>query len=397
MALHHLLILTKHPDDYQARIEAARELAENGKAQEAIALLDAVTLLNTDEDMLQRRAGAYRVANAPEKAAADLTTLLARRPDARNLRVKLAEYLALAGKPAEAMAAWREAGQPVNTEFARVLLDKSYFAEALEVLGTAGTQGGWAVDVALLRARALEGTGQIETMVASLESIYNDLSANGQEGLVLRLGTQLEKSASWQALLGMDGLRANPFVNHVLLSMTRNMNPDEAAPLREALISRIDPASFTRRDDAENFGLVLRQSGQRDQAIAVLVASAKLPRTSPHSDRALVDALYNLEARSESAGLLIDLSRTSPEILTRDPAYFFISTRTAVRTTPVSAPWIIDTLGVLPSTIRQDRILHEAIATGGDIRRLCDLFGISVMTAQRYVDVILRPNEVDLA
>ena len=77
--------------------------------------------------------------------------------------------------------------------------------------------------------------------------------------------------------------------------------------------------------------------------------------------------------------------------------HLFISTRTAVRTTPVSAPWIIDTLGVLPSTIRQDRILHEAIATGGDIRRLCDLFGISVMTAQRYVDVILRPNEVDLA
>ena len=73
--------------------------------------------------------------------------------------------------------------------------------------------------------------------------------------------------------------------------------------------------------------------------------------------------------------------------------HLFISARTAVRTTPVSAPWVIDTLGVLPSTIRQDRILHEAIATGGDVRRLCDLFGISVMTAQRYVDVVLRPNE----
>lgn len=46
--------------------------------------------------------------------------------------------------------------------------------------------------------------------------------------------------------------------------------------------------------------------------------------------------------------------------------------------------------------IREDRILHEAIATHGDVCRLCDLFGISVATAQRYVDVIAKPNEHDL-
>lgn len=77
--------------------------------------------------------------------------------------------------------------------------------------------------------------------------------------------------------------------------------------------------------------------------------------------------------------------------------HLFISTRTAVRTTPVSATWIIDKLGVLPRAIREDRILNEAIASGGDVRRLCDLFAISVMTAQRYADVILRPNERDLS
>ena len=73
--------------------------------------------------------------------------------------------------------------------------------------------------------------------------------------------------------------------------------------------------------------------------------------------------------------------------------HLFISRRTAVRTTPVSATWVIDKLTVLPRTIREDRILNEAIASGGDVRRLTDLFGISVTTAQRYADVVLRPNE----
>lgn len=65
--------------------------------------------------------------------------------------------------------------------------------------------------------------------------------------------------------------------------------------------------------------------------------------------------------------------------------HLFITNRTAVRTTPVCSVWISDKLGVLPRKIREDRILNEAIATGGDVRRLSDLFGISVMTAQRYV------------
>jgi hypothetical protein len=76
--------------------------------------------------------------------------------------------------------------------------------------------------------------------------------------------------------------------------------------------------------------------------------------------------------------------------------HLFVTARTAVRTMPVSSVWISDNLGVLPRQMREDRILNEAIATGGDVRRLSDLFGINVMTAQRYADVILKPNERDL-
>jgi hypothetical protein len=34
--------------------------------------------------------------------------------------------------------------------------------------------------------------------------------------------------------------------------------------------------------------------------------------------------------------------------------------------------------------IREDRILYEARASGGDIRRICDLFGLSVAGAMRH-------------
>jgi hypothetical protein len=40
------------------------------------------------------------------------------------------------------------------------------------------------------------------------------------------------------------------------------------------------------------------------------------------------------------------------------------------------------------------RILDEAIATGGDTRRLYDLFGLSVKGAQRYTAVLDHPDLV---
>jgi hypothetical protein len=42
--------------------------------------------------------------------------------------------------------------------------------------------------------------------------------------------------------------------------------------------------------------------------------------------------------------------------------------------------------------IREDRILHEAHASGGDIRRICDLFGLSVTAAERYTATLDHPD-----
>jgi site-specific recombinase XerC len=64
--------------------------------------------------------------------------------------------------------------------------------------------------------------------------------------------------------------------------------------------------------------------------------------------------------------------------------HLFITKQSAVRTTQVSHVWVNNTLGISAQAIREDRILHEARATG-DIRQLCDLFGLSVKGAERYL------------
>jgi hypothetical protein len=71
--------------------------------------------------------------------------------------------------------------------------------------------------------------------------------------------------------------------------------------------------------------------------------------------------------------------------------HLFINKHTALRTTPVSNVWIGDILNLPASDIRDDRILDEAIATNGDVRRLEDLFGISTMTALRYTHSSEQP------
>lgn len=72
--------------------------------------------------------------------------------------------------------------------------------------------------------------------------------------------------------------------------------------------------------------------------------------------------------------------------------HLLVSRRTAPRLVPVGVnfPWIKST--VRPRALRQDRILHEIHATGGDVRRICDLFGLSVSGATRYLETVEHPD-----
>lgn len=52
-------------------------------------------------------------------------------------------------------------------------------------------------------------------------------------------------------------------------------------------------------------------------------------------------------------------------------------------------PW---QAGIRPQKLRDDRILAEVHATGGDTRRISDLFGINIATTNRYLDTLEHPD-----
>lgn len=79
--------------------------------------------------------------------------------------------------------------------------------------------------------------------------------------------------------------------------------------------------------------------------------------------------------------------------------HLFVNRRTAPRLTPVSRPFPWRDVNLRPQTLREDRILDEVRATGGDVRRICELFGLSVEGAMRYattIDHTDRPAPADL-
>jgi len=73
--------------------------------------------------------------------------------------------------------------------------------------------------------------------------------------------------------------------------------------------------------------------------------------------------------------------------------HVFLNHRNSTRTTPVGGRWLTLATGIPVHDMREDRILHEARATGGDVRRICDLFGLSVEGALRYLP---DPEPIDL-
>jgi hypothetical protein len=72
--------------------------------------------------------------------------------------------------------------------------------------------------------------------------------------------------------------------------------------------------------------------------------------------------------------------------------HLFIHARSWDTTRPVSPWWIRHQLGISGQQIRFDRILDEAHATGGDIRRIIDLFGLTVAGANRYIATVNSPQ-----
>jgi len=144
----------------------------------------------------------------------------------------------------------------------------------------------------------------------------------------------------------------------------------------------------------------LRSDDPTVAALAALVAfhaltSAQLRAlrlTDAHDGRLFIDGRVIVLAepvRQRLSAYLDYRSRRWPA--TANP-HLFLHHRNALRTRPVNADWISVRLGGFAQAMREDRILDELLATGGDIRRLCDLFGLSISGAQRYLGAISHPE-----
>lgn len=68
--------------------------------------------------------------------------------------------------------------------------------------------------------------------------------------------------------------------------------------------------------------------------------------------------------------------------------HLFVSRRSAPRLIEVGRQFPWTRTNLKPQELREDRILQEIHATGGDVRRICDLFGMSVSAAMRYAGTL---------
>ena len=74
--------------------------------------------------------------------------------------------------------------------------------------------------------------------------------------------------------------------------------------------------------------------------------------------------------------------------------HLFVTRHTSSRQQQASLRWIRLTCGpgLPPAAIREDRILDEANATSGDVRRIADLFGLSIQAGTRYTNTLGHPD-----
>lgn len=86
---------------------------------------------------------------------------------------------------------------------------------------------------------------------------------------------------------------------------------------------------------------------------------------------------------------LDDRHRAWPNSINR---HLFVHKLNAGGTHPVQRFYVNGRLGVPARLLRQERIVDEVLATGGDLRRICDFFGVSMGTAEHYASSLNHPD-----
>lgn len=162
---------------------------------------------------------------------------------------------------------------------------------------------------------------------------------------------------------------------------TRQPMPITASTLREA-INSADPARAAVTAIVAFHGL---RSGQVRKLQLTDIHDGRL-----HVDQRIIPLAHPV--RERLSAWLAYREKRWPKTLN---PHLFISRRTALDCSPVGIWWINTSMGMTVQQVREDRILHELHANGGDIRRLCDMFGLSIPGAARYSAVLTHPDLVN--
>ena len=158
----------------------------------------------------------------------------------------------------------------------------------------------------------------------------------------------------------------------------RHPMPVSSAVLRDAINSP-DPARAALTAIVAFYGL---RSGQL----------RKLQLTDIHDGRLHLDQRTIPLARPVRDRLSVWLAYREKRWPSTKNPHVFISKRTALASDPVGYWWITTSIGMTAQQAREDRILHELHASGGDLRRTCDMFGLSITGASRYAAVLTHPG-----
>lgn len=72
--------------------------------------------------------------------------------------------------------------------------------------------------------------------------------------------------------------------------------------------------------------------------------------------------------------------------------HLFIHIANAGGTHAATSAWVTGRIGTPASQLRAARIVDEVLATGGDLRRICDFFGVTMTTAEHYAQLLHNPD-----
>ena len=240
--------------------------------------------------------------------------------------------------------------------------------------GTIKTRAHWALPT--LKAWAAQGHDSLREITR--QDILDILPAGGTPRATLGAGLR----SIFATLKAHKIIFANPMARISVGNFTRRIPmPLEHDKLRNALNSS-DPAG------AALAALVIFHGLRPDELRDLILTDVRDGRV--HLNNRVIPLAEPVKQR-----LTTYLSHRRKRWPNTANAHFFIHDHSAHATAAVQLDWVNRHLGIPARAVRQHRIIDEVQATAGDLRRICDFFGVSMATAEHYATTLNHPALTD--